>query len=324
MFQTAGRTNESFTLPKNRRGGLRNIVDIRTQHGLPAPGTTRPNSRSTARFLTPSYGRRKGPAPREQIRKRYTEANARPTGAKDSKSASQAAQYWVSNGARPIWNLAPRQFAGPELLYRASTSSRVKPKEHTGNSGTCATLPAQLSVAHAGGEWNSSRDTPNLACGGRLFFNATDTFWGAGGSAWRSPSGHEAGGRLRALTPGRKSSDESASGEPRTASGSPHPGNRRSSRRGARRSPFVGRVTNLVRVVRGAQHPFALTVVQNLQTARQLGNSANYHQHVATTRRAARVTTPRLRGLLTFGHRLRHFAFFARQGKRPRALKGFG
>ena len=43
---------------------------------------------------------------------------------------------------------------------------------------SCATLGGAR-----GGEWNSPRDAPDMKCGDRLFFNATETFWGVGGSA---------------------------------------------------------------------------------------------------------------------------------------------
>ena len=94
-------------------------------------------------------------------------------------------------------------------------------------------------------------------------------------------------------------------------------------RGGARRTPFVGRVTNIVRIMRGAQHPLEFTVV-DLQTARQLANSTEYHQHMATRSGASRGGTPRLHGLLTFGHGFGHFASLARQGKESRAFKRLG
>ena len=245
--------------------------------------------------------------------KRYAGANARSTGANDSHSACRAAQYLESNGARPIWTSAPRQSAGPGLSYSESTSYRSRPRQHIGNFGTCTFLPAKRAVMRDRWERNSPRGSPELECCDRLLFSAAGTFWGVGGPASGPPSGNDAANQLRVGTRPkifRRNHSKGATDQ--------------STRRCGRRALTVGRKTNLVRIVRGAQHPLALTVIQRLHTARQLGNSANRQRHMSPTLEAAGSRTPQLQRLGIFGRGFVHFAPFTRQRKRPHTFKGFG
>ena len=54
-----------------------------------------------------------------------------------------------------------------------------------------------------------------LGMGDLLFLSTTGIFPGMGGSAWGSPSGQDASGRISALAPGQKSEGPPTSGSPR-------------------------------------------------------------------------------------------------------------